>query len=140
ADRQRAQRLFLVVRPVDDVQKRLRELQLVVDQRLERGQRADADELAHVPKVLGEDVEIALRRQAAVEARVLRRRLLELRLADAARADLDLAAVGERAQLYEQAVAVLQRGDDGARVVAGEEMPAQRVERPADVAREERLR
>ena len=57
----------------------------------------------------------------------------------APRAEFHVAGVGERAELQEDAVAVLQRGDDRTCVAAAEEMAFERVERRLEVAAEKGL-
>src|SRR3954471_6561711 len=58
---------------------------------------------------------------------------------ESARPESNLAAIEQRADLEQDAIAILQRADDRPRIAAGEEMSVQCGERPLQVAAEKRL-
>jgi hypothetical protein len=108
---------------------------LVVDQAPERRQRGGAGQLAQVPGVLGEDVVRALLPAASPNLAPWGGRRPG-QAVDSPRPDLASPA-SQRPELDEDPVAVLERGEDGPRVAAGEEVALERSKRPGEVPAEE---
>ena len=131
------QHLFLLIGPADDFLEGGDEFALVVDEPAQPGQLR-AGELAEIPRVLREDVEGAFLGRGLAEFRGMHRGRGG-QAVHAARTEPHVAAVEQRTELEQDAVAVLQRADDRAGIATGEEMPVQRGERPFQVAAEKRL-
>jgi len=128
---------LLLVGPADDLGEGVEGLPLVVDQAAQGGQPGAAGEFADVPRVLAEEVEGALLGGAGEVPPVGRGGAGHS--VEPPGPEAHLAGVEQGAHLEQNPVAVLQGGDHRPGVPAGEEMPPEGGERPAQVPAEEGL-